>query len=121
MLLVLDVGNTNTVLGVFARVAKAGGELDEPPAYERLVAHWRVATRQASTVDEYGVLFRNLFSMANLEVAEIHGIVISSVVPPLDPVLRQVCERYFNSKPLFIQPGVKAANPLHCDKPPCVT
>jgi type III pantothenate kinase len=117
MLLVLDVGNTNTVLGVFARVAKAGGELDEPPPYERLVAHWRVATRQASTVDEYGVLFRNLFSMANLEVAEIHGIVISSVVPPLDPVLRQVCERYFNSKPLFIEPGVKTGMPVHYDNP----
>src|ERR1700730_12003916 len=116
MLLVLDVGNTNTVLGVFARVAKAG-ELEEPPPYERLVAHWRVATRQASTVDEYGVLFRNLFSMANLEVAEIHGIVISSVVPPLDSVLRQVCERYFNSKPLFIEPGVKTGMPVHYDNP----
>src|SRR6202011_2512914 len=116
MLLVLDVGNTNTVLGVFARVAKAG-ELEEPPPYERLVAHWRVATRQASTVDEYGVLFRNLFSMANLEVAEIHGIVVSSVVPPLDPVLRQVCERYFNSKPLFIEPGVKTGMPVHYDNP----
>ena len=117
MLLVLDVGNTNTVLGVFARVAKAGGELDDPPPYERLVAHWRVATRQASTVDEYGVLFRNLFSMANLEVAEIHGIVVSSVVPPLDAVLRQVCERYFNSKPLFIEPGVKTGMPVHYDNP----
>ena len=117
MLLVLDVGNTNTVLGVFARVAKANKDLDQPPPYERLVAHWRVATRQASTVDEYGVLFRNLFSMANLEVAEIHGIVISSVVPPLDSVLRQVCERYFNSKPLFIEPGVKTGMPVHYDNP----
>src|SRR5260370_36867281 len=117
MLLVVDVGNTNTVLGVFARVAKAGGALDEPPSYDRLVAHWRVATRQASTVDEYGVLFRNLFSMANLEVAEIHGIVISSVVPPLDPVLRQVCERYFNSKPLLIEPGVKTGMPVQYDNP----
>ncbi len=117
MLLVVDVGNTNTVLGVFAPVAKASGALDGPPSYDRLVAHWRVATRQASTVDEYGVLFRNLFSMANLEVAEIHGIVISSVVPPLDPVLRQVCERYFNSKPLFIEPGVKTGMPVHYDNP----
>src|SRR5712671_1285846 len=117
MLLVVDVGNTNTVLGVFARVANASGALDGPPSYDRLVAHWRVATRQASTVDEYGVLFRNLFSMASLEVAEIHGIVISSVVPPLDPVLRQVCERYFNSKPLFIEPGVKTGMPVHYDNP----
>jgi type III pantothenate kinase len=118
MLFVLDVGNTNTVLGVFARGEKAAaGADDDTPRYERLVAHWRVATRQGSTVDEYGVLFRNLFSMARLEPAGIQGIVISSVVPPLDPVLRQVCERYFNSKPLLIEPGVKTGMPVHYDNP----
>ena len=114
MLLVLDVGNTNTVLGVYAQVAKPDpdGDAGEPLRYERLVANWRVATRQGSTVDEYGVLFRNLFSMASLEASGIRGIVISSVVPPLDPVLRQVCERYFNSKPLLIEPGVKTGMPV---------
>src|ERR1700678_1696245 len=119
MLLVLDVGNTNTVLGVFAREAKAHSDAgaEESPCYERLVANWRVATRQGSTVDEYGVLFRNLFSMASLEASGIQGIVISSVVPPLDPVLRQVCERYFNSKPLFIEPGVKTGMPVQYDNP----
>src|SRR5947209_4986532 len=119
MLFVLDVGNTNTVLGVFARGEKAdaGAESVDTPRYERLAAHWRVATRQSSTVDEYGVLFRNLFSMANLEPAAIQGIVISSVVPPLDPVLRQVCERYFNSKPLLIEPGVKTGMPVQYDNP----
>ncbi|MGB8580018.1 MAG: type III pantothenate kinase [Candidatus Sulfotelmatobacter sp.] len=118
MLFVLDVGNTNTVLGVFARAATASAaDSDAAPRYDQLVANWRVATRQASTVDEYGVLFRNLFSMANLEAAGIHGIVISSVVPPLDPVLRQVCERYFNSKPLLIEPGVKTGMPVQYDNP----
>jgi type III pantothenate kinase len=119
MLLVLDVGNTNTVLGVFAPDANAhaGAEGGQTPRYERLLAHWRVATRQGSTVDEYGVLFRNLFSMASLEASGIQGIVISSVVPPLDPVLRQVCERYFNSKPLLIEPGVKTGMPVHYDNP----
>jgi len=68
-------------------------------------------------VDEYGVLFRNLFAMAGLEASGIHGIVISSVVPPLDPVLRDVCEKYFNSKPLFIEPGVKTGMPVHYDNP----
>src|SRR6202166_4045085 len=116
MLFVVDVGNTNTVLGVFAR-AEARPDADAPPRFERLVANWRVATRQGSTVDEYGVLFRNLFSMASLEASEIQGIVISSVVPPLDPVLRQVCERYFNSKPLLIEPGVKTGMPVHYDNP----
>jgi type III pantothenate kinase len=117
MLFVLDVGNTNTVLGVFARATNHRDGAAAPPRYERLVAHWRVATRQGSTVDEYGVLFRNLFSMASLEASGIHGIVISSVVPPLDPVLRQVCERYFNSKPLFIEPGIKTGMPVQYDNP----
>ena len=117
MLFVLDVGNTNTVLGVFAPAEKAQPDGDAEARLDRLVAHWRVATRQGSTVDEYGVLFRNLFSMASLEASGIRGIVISSVVPPLDPVLRQVCERYFNSKPLLIEPGVKTGMPVHYDNP----
>jgi type III pantothenate kinase len=123
MLLVLDVGNTNTVLGVFTRAkADAGGTAadkssNDAPRYDQLLANWRVATVQTSTVDEYGVLFRNLFAMAGLEVSGMHGIVISSVVPPLDPVLRQVCERYFNSKPLFIEPGIKTGMPVHYDNP----
>ncbi|HET9409087.1 MAG TPA: type III pantothenate kinase [Candidatus Sulfotelmatobacter sp.] len=112
MLLVIDVGNTNTVLGVFAPT-----DVGNSAGYERLLANWRVTTRQASTVDEYGVLFRNLFSMAKLEASGIQGIVISSVVPPLDPVLRQVCEKYFNSKPLFIEPGVKTGMPVQYDNP----
>lgn len=122
MLLVLDVGNTNTVLGVFAKVAKVhpgegGGAEFDSPQYELLVANWRVTTTQAQTVDEYGVLFRNLFAMANLEPKGIHGIVISSVVPPLDSTLRQVCERYFNCKPLFIEPGVKTGMPVLYENP----
>src|SRR6202167_3183636 len=119
MLLVIDVGNTNTVLGVFARAGEghAPGSAIETQRYERLVANWRVATSRTSTVDEYGVLFRNLFSMAGLESKGIHGIVISSVVPPLDPVLRQVCERYFNLRPLYIEPGIKTGMPVHYDNP----
>jgi type III pantothenate kinase len=119
MLLVIDVGNTNTVLGVFAGVAKMHpeGDREDSSDYGRLAANWRVATSRISTVDEYGVLFRNLFSMAGLESKGIHGIVVSSVVPPLDPVLRQVCERYFNLRPLFIEPGVKTGMPVHYDNP----
>jgi len=71
------------------------------------MANWRVATIATQTVDEYGVLFRNLFAMAKLEASEIRGIIISSVVPPLDSTLREVCETYFNSRPLFVEPGVK--------------
>jgi type III pantothenate kinase len=114
MLLVVDVGNTNTVLGVFARADNPGSEM---PHYDRLVANWRVATTQTQTVDEYGVLFRNLFAMDSIEVGEVSGIVISSVVPPLDSTLRQVCERYFHSKPLFIEPGIKTGMPVLYDNP----
>jgi type III pantothenate kinase len=112
MLLVLDVGNTNTVLGVFTRSAS-----DPRAKYEKLAANWRVTTRAAQTIDEYGVLFRNLFSMEGLEPKDIGGIVISSVVPPLDSTLRRVCERYFERKPLFIEPGVKTGMPVLYDNP----
>lgn len=120
MLLVIDVGNTNTVLGVFARVAHVHPGDDpasEPVRYERLVAHWRVGSHLTRTVDEYGIIFRNLFSIDNLEVSGVHGIVIASVVPPLDPVLREVCERHFKIKPLFIEPGVKTGMPVQYDNP----
>ena len=120
MLLVLDVGNTNTVLGVFAGGAKVAPGAAMPASedrYELLIANWRVGTNQTQTVDEYGVLFRNLFSMANLEASGIQGIVISSVVPPLDSTLRDVCETYFGIKPLFIEPGVKTGMPVLYDNP----
>ena len=113
MLLVVDVGNTNTVLGVF------GPKTDNSGAgrHGTLTAHWRVTTNKSQTVDEYGVLFRNLFSMNGIEVGGVQGIVISSVVPPLDSTLREVCERYFQCKPLFIEPGVKTGMPVHYDNP----
>jgi type III pantothenate kinase len=114
MLLVIDVGNTNTVLGVY-RLPSTPDFAEVRGAHE-LLAHWRVATIKTQTVDEYGVLFRNLFAMANLEIT-VQGIVISSVVPPLDATLREVCVRYFHTKPLFIGPGVKTGMPVHYDNP----
>jgi type III pantothenate kinase len=112
MLLVLDVGNTNTVLGVFGAPSASGHT-----TYGPLIAHWRVSTTKTQTVDEYGVLFRNLFAMSGIEFTAVDGAVISSVVPPLDSTLREVCERYFHSKPLFIEPGVKTGMPVHYDNP----
>jgi type III pantothenate kinase len=108
MLLLLDVGNTNTVLGLYG---------EEGSRYAKLLAHWRVATIKTQTVDEYGVLFRNLFSMENLEAKEVRAIAISSVVPPMDSTLREVCERYFHVKPLFIEPGIKTGMPVQYDNP----
>lgn len=116
MLLVLDVGNTNTVLGVFAKSLAEPG-VPPVPKYDKLVANWRITTRAAQTVDEYGVLFRNLFSMEKIEPKDIGGIVVSSVVPPLDSTLRRVCDRYFGHKPLFIEPGVKTGMPVLYENP----
>ncbi len=113
MLLVLDVGNTNTVLGVFEVPAGFAPEA----AKSKLVAHWRVATIKTQTVDEYGVLFRNLFAMAELQVEQVRGIVISSVVPPMDSTLREVCAKYFHTPPLFIEPGVKTGMPVQYENP----
>lgn len=113
MLLVLDVGNTNTVLGVFGPKPDAQAAGHHGP----LIAHWRVTTAKSQTVDEYGVLFRNLFAMNGIEVSCVRGIVVSSVVPPLDSTLREVCERYFKIKPLFVEPGVKTGMPVHYDNP----
>ncbi len=103
MLLVLDVGNTNTVLGVFRDA--------------ELLANWRLTTARDQTVDEYGILIRELFSLAGLEAAAIGGMIISSVVPPLNQTLAEMAERYFKLKALFVEPGVKTGMPVHYDNP----
>ena len=114
MLLVLDVGNTNTVLGVYELSAPGAAK---KPGGARLIAHWRVATVRTHTVDEYGVLFRNLFAIGKVNAGDVTGIIISSVVPPMDSTLRQVCERYFQLKPLFVEPGVKTGMPILYENP----
>lgn len=115
MLLVIDVGNTNTVLGVYE--IHEAGFAKSSPAGPRMIAYWRVATIKTHTVDEYGVLFRNLFAVGKIESGDVSGIIISSVVPPMDSTLREVCERYFHLKPLFVEPGVKTGMPVHYDNP----
>jgi type III pantothenate kinase len=88
MLLVIDVGNTNTSLGVYRD--------------EGLIAHWRLTTNPSRTVDEYGVHARNLFALADMDVKDIEAIAIASVVPPLNYTLRRMAEVYFHLTPLFI-------------------
>src|SRR5262245_25495453 len=103
MLLVIDIGNTNTVLGVFDG--------------NRLAADWRLETKQRQTADEYGILARNLFALAEMEVSKIQHIVIASVVPPLNSVLEQMALKYFKLRPLFVEPGVKTGMPVLYDSP----
>jgi type III pantothenate kinase len=103
MLLALDVGNSNTVLGVFRE--------------KKLVANWRLTTARDRTVDEYGILTRDLFTLAELEPREIGGVIISSVVPPLNSTLAGMAERYFDRKALFVEPGVKTGMAVLVDNP----
>jgi type III pantothenate kinase len=114
MLLALDVGNTNTVLGLY-RLANGG---TEPVTGPEMVANWRITTPSSvHTSDEFGVLLRNLFELKGLEIGVVDGIAISSVVPPLDSTLRQVCELYFKVKPMFVEPGIKTGIPVLTDNP----
>jgi type III pantothenate kinase len=103
MLLVMDVGNTSTVLGVYEG--------------ERLVANWRLTTVRDRTVDEYGILARNLLSLAAIDVSAIDGFIIASVVPPLNTVLEQMVNCYFRIKPMFVEPGIKTGMPILYDNP----
>src|SRR5580704_524702 len=107
MLLALDVGNTNTKLGLYRLDA-------EPPA---LAANWRLTTHRTQTVDEYGVLFLSLFHMKGIDPAQVKHIIISSVVPPLDSTLRQMCESTFHIDPMFVEPGIKTGMPVLVDNP----
>jgi type III pantothenate kinase len=88
MLLALDVGNTNIMMGVYE-----GADLR---------AHWRVRTVRDRTADEHGVLLRSLFAAADLPLAEVDGIAISNVVPPMAPPLAQFCRKYLGLKPEFV-------------------
>ncbi|HUX44581.1 MAG TPA: type III pantothenate kinase [Terracidiphilus sp.] len=107
MLLALDVGNTNTVLGLFRLEGDDAG----------LAAHWRVTTHRTQTVDEYGVLFVNLFEMHGMKPSQVSHIIISSVVPPVETTLRRVCEEYFHVEPMFVEPGIKTGMPMLIDNP----
>jgi type III pantothenate kinase len=103
MLLAIDVGNTNTVLGVFDA--------------QKLVQHWRLATDLHRTADEYGIWIRQLLQWAAIPPERIAAVVVSSVVPPLQFSLEQMCSRYFKIAPLFIGPGVKTGMPILYDNP----
>jgi type III pantothenate kinase len=100
-LLVLDVGNTNIVLGVYHD--------------ERLIASWRMATERERTADEYGVLARELVGEILRDGLE--GAIIASVVPPLNSSIRELVEKYFGVEPMFVEPGVKTGLSIHVDNP----
>jgi type III pantothenate kinase len=103
VLLAIDVGNTNTVLGAYDGA--------------RLRHHWRIETSHTRTSDEYGILIRQLFGAAKLDAGQVDAVVISSVVPPLAFTLEQMTVRYFERKPLFVGPGMKTGMPILYENP----
>src|SRR5260221_2934824 len=103
MLLAIDVGNTNSVLGVFRG--------------DELIANWRLTTAREQTIDEYGVLTRNLFTLAGLDSDAITGVVISSVVPPVNRTFAEMSRVYFGKKALFVEMGVKTGMAVLVDNP----
>ena len=103
MLLVIDVGNTNTVLGLYEG--------------ETLMDHWRVATDRNRTSDEYAVMMRQLFELRGRNIGDVTGCILSCVVPPMQPVMMAMVERYFDVKPLVVGPGIKTGMPILYENP----
>lgn len=103
MLLVVDVGNSNTVLGIYAG--------------EELKHNWRVATSKYRTVDEYAMLINDLLSLASLRFADLTALIVSSVVPPMLDTIDELCRRYFKLTPYVVGPGMKTGMPIQYDNP----
>lgn len=103
MILVVDVGNTNIVLGVYKE--------------KTLVVDWRLSTDSGRTADEYGVMVGHLFHMNNLNISEVEGVIISSVVPNIMYSLEHMIWKYFKQKPMIVGPGVKTGINIKYDNP----
>jgi len=103
MLLALDAGNTNITLGAFDKTT--------------LVGRWRLRTALDQTADEWGVLMRNLFSLSGLELGAVDGVIVSSVVPPLDAALAEMSVKYFHRQAAFVTPATDTGVKICVDNP----
>lgn len=103
MLLALDVGNSNITIGVFEG--------------RKLRTRWRLRTVHEQTEDEWGILFRSLFAMSSIDLKKIDGVIIASVVPPLDPTLAAMAREYFHQQPMFVTPDVDTGMRVLYDNP----
>lgn len=103
MLLVIDVGNTNIVFGIFKG--------------KKLLYNWRISTDKNRTSDEYGLIFEQIVRYHGLDTDEIGDIMLSSVVPPLMHTLSVMCKKYFNSEPIVVGPGIKTGMDIKYDNP----
>ncbi|MEW6698025.1 MAG: type III pantothenate kinase [Bacillota bacterium] len=103
MILAIDIGNTNIVFGVFQD--------------KTLIADWRLATDRNRTPDEYGVLLKELFSLSRINMQEVEGVIISSVVPPVNGLLESMVKKYFSRNPILVGPGVKTGVSIKTENP----
>ncbi len=103
MLLVVDVGNTNTVLGLYDR--------------ERLIHDFRIETAKGRTSDEYHALLHNLLQLVNVARSDVHASILSSVVPSVSETLVDAVDRAFDHEMLVVGPGIKTGMPILYDNP----
>lgn len=103
MILVIDVGNTNIVLGIYDN--------------SQLLHDWRLSTDRTATEDEYGVLIHHMFHMAGIRYDQIGGVIISSVVPPLMFALERFCTKYIGKSPMIVGPGIKTGLNIRYENP----
>lgn len=104
MIVVMDVGNTNIVIGVYG---------DD----RTLLHHWRLSTNRSATTDEYGMLLYSFFSHAGIRLEDIEGAIVSSVVPPLMFTMEQLCMQYLRKTPLVVGPGIKTGLNIRYENP----
>ncbi len=103
MLLVIDVGNTNSVIGIYRA--------------EELVNHWRVRTEKDVTEDEFHLLIKNLFSSHGATIESVTGTIISCVVPPMINILNSFCTKYLHHEPVWVDPSTFEEMPILYDNP----
>jgi len=103
MLLVIDIGNTNTSIGLF----------DD----DKLVVHWRLTSQRHRTADEYGIMIKEFFLLNNIDISGITDVIISCVVPPLLPILKEMSNNYFKVNPLIVGSDTKTGLSILYDNP----
>jgi type III pantothenate kinase len=103
MLLAFDVGNTTVAVGLFRG--------------PKLAKSWKIKTDRDKTGDEYGAVLLNLFQVAGLDPKQIEAAILSSVVPPLTPVMQEMCRTYFGLDPLVVGPGLRTGMPILYENP----
>ncbi|RLB78006.1 MAG: type III pantothenate kinase [Deltaproteobacteria bacterium] len=103
MLLVIDIGNSNTVLGIYSG--------------KTLKNNWRIGTDKDRTVDEYAMLISSLFQLSGVQFTDLDDVIVSSVVPPMLATIEGLCQQYFELTPYIVGPGMKTGMPIQYDNP----